>query len=171
MMNSLLPGLDAAPNLHPLVVHFPIAFWVAATGFWALSLLRRNQEFWTFGLWLQALGALSGAVAVALGYWATSQMGHGGAGHEFVHVHRDIMLGATLLGILVAGLSWWKRSSKRWRVPLLVGSVIQLGVMAAGADRGAELVYRYGVGVAQPGSTMEHSGDDSGEEAHGDHSH
>ena len=74
-MDSLLPGLDAAPNLHPMMVHFPIAFWIAATGAWCLALLRKDDDAWRFGLWLHVLGALGGVVAAACGFWGASQMG------------------------------------------------------------------------------------------------
>lgn len=40
MIEQLLPGLSSAPNVHPMVVHFPIAFWAAATGAWLLAVAR-----------------------------------------------------------------------------------------------------------------------------------
>lgn len=43
-MEQLLPGLTSAPNLHPMVVHFPIAFWVAATGAWAWAVVRKHDD-------------------------------------------------------------------------------------------------------------------------------
>lgn len=42
-----------------------------------------------------------------------------------------------------------------------------LGVMTIGADRGAELVFRYGIGVA--GEAPPHS--DGHDHSHGDHEH
>ena len=43
-MEQLLPGLTSAPNLHPMVVHFPIAFWVAATGAWSWAVVRKHED-------------------------------------------------------------------------------------------------------------------------------
>ena len=131
-MNTLLPGLSAT-NLHPLVVHFPFAFWVLGTGFLCAGLWRPKTDLWKFGVWLQALGSLAALVAVALGYWATEQMGHSDAGHDLVHVHRDIMLGATAAGVLVAIVAWLKRTSHQWRIAIAGGALLQLGVMTLGS--------------------------------------
>ena len=148
-MEELFPGLTSAPNLHPMVVHFPIAFWVAATGAWVLALARGWDDAWRFGRWLHLLGVLGAAVAIGFGFWATAAMGHDSPGHEFVHVHRNFMLVAGGLALVLTALAWWRRGAgRRWRIGLTLGSLILLGVMTLGADRGAELVYRYGVGVA-----------------------
>ena len=148
-MEQLLPGLTSAPNLHPMVVHFPIAFWVAATGAWSLALARKRDDAWRFGRWLHLLGLLGAAVAVGFGFWATEEMGHDTPGHDLVHVHRDLMLVAAGMALVVTALAWWRGdASRRWRVGLMVGSLVLLGVMTIGADRGAELVFRYGIGVA-----------------------
>lgn len=168
MIEQLLRGLSSAPNLHPMVVHFPIAFWVAATGAWLLAVARKRDEAWRFGLWLHLLGLLGAAVAVAFGFWATEKMGHDSPGHELVHVHRDIMLWATGLALTVTALGWWKRTAKL-RAPLTALSVVLVGLLTVGADRGAELVFRYGMGVAHetpPESTHTHSHDDDHGEAH-----
>lgn len=47
-MERLLPGLAAAPNIHPLFVHFPIAFWLAALLFCCLALLRPGAGLFPF---------------------------------------------------------------------------------------------------------------------------
>ena len=64
-MNSLLPGFAAVRDVHPLIVHFPIALWSAELLFWASS-LRGREEFWSAGRWILYLGVLSGLGAVAL---------------------------------------------------------------------------------------------------------
>ncbi len=149
-MEQLLPGLTFAPNMHPLVVHFPIAFWVAATLAWFFAVLRRKDDAWRFGLWLHLFALVGAAVAVALGYWATESMGHDSPGHDLVHVHRDFMLVASAMAVLVTGGAWWKRDAGRgWRLGFALASAVLLTVMTLGADRGAELVYRYGVGVSR----------------------
>ena len=148
-MESLLPGLTSAPNLHPMVVHFPIALWLAATAAWGFALLRRNDDAWRFGLWMHTLGAGGAIAAVVLGYLATAKMGHDAPGHELVHVHRDIMVGATGLSVILTGLAWWRRAGPGiWRPILGLASVALAATMTLGSDRGAELVFRYGIGVS-----------------------
>lgn len=147
MMDHLMPGLSAAPNLHPMVVHFPIAFWLAAAGAWVIALLRSDEGAWRFGLWLHSLGLAGGALAVAFGFWATVKMGHDSPGHDLVHVHRDLMLWTTGLAVIVTAVGWWKRGTGVRK--LLTGlSLLLAGLLSLGADRGAELVFRYGMGVA-----------------------
>lgn len=165
-MDQLLPGFAHAPNLHPAVVHFPIAFWVAATGVWVIAGFASRDQSWRFGLWLHTLAVAAAALAVALGFWATEKMGHDSPGHDLVHNHRDLMLVATGLAVVVTALGWWRRDAgRRWRLGLTAGSLILLAVVTLGADRGAELVFRYGVGVA--GEPPPHP--DGHDHAHDDH--
>ncbi len=148
-------GLQAAPNLHPVFVHFPIAFWIGAAVMWAIAFVVRRDVArfdltWRFGLWLQMMGLIGAAVAVGLGFWATEQMGHDAPGHDLVHVHRNIMLGATLLAAALTALAWWKRhGGTAWRGALLGLAWLLVGATTWGADKGAELVYRHGVGVSR----------------------
>ncbi len=175
-MEQLFPGLTSAPNLHPIAVHFPIAFWLAATGAWLLAVMRKRDDAWRFGLWLHLLGLLGAAVAIGLGFWATAQMDHDSPGHDLVHTHREIMLWTTGVAFVVTALGWWKQSAKL-RVPLTLLSVVLVGMLAVGADRGAELVFRYGVGVANESpphsehSHSEHPHSHDGEHGHEHHEH
>ena len=134
-MEQLLPGLTSAPNLHPMVVHFPIAFWVAATGAWSWAVVRKHDDAWRFGRWLHLLGMLGAVVAVGFGFWATEKMGHDTPGHDLVHVHRDLMLVVSGIALVITALAWWRRGATRpWRVGLTLGSLVLLGLMTIGAE-------------------------------------
>lgn len=156
-MEALLPGLTSAPNSHPMLIHFPISFWVAGAAAWAWAAARKGDQVWRFGTWLHTLGATTGAVATIAGFLASESLGHDAPGHDLVHVHRDIMLAATLLSIVSTVLAWWKRDAGRaWRAGLALSAGLLVVVASLGADRGALLVYGHGVGVAE----------DSGHPAH-----
>jgi uncharacterized membrane protein len=168
MMQDLFPGLIHAPNLHPMVVHFPIAFWVAAAGIWVVAVSSQREKIWRFGLWMQSMGLAGAAIAVGFGFWASEQLGHDSPGHEFVHVHRDFMLVATGLAVLITVIGWWSLKRRHtWRLGLAVAALILAGITSLGADRGAELVFRYGVGVAmdQPAQTDGHNHDHGAHDA------
>ena len=148
-MKELLPGLYHAPNIHPLFVHFPIALWIAALLFLGLGALRQRDDLFRVGRWLLYLGLAGAAVSVGTGLWAAEKLGHDSPGHELVHVHRNWMLVASGLGALAAGVAFLlrKRSGGMHRWAIVAAMVIIVGVMTLGTDRGAELVFRYGVGT------------------------
>ena len=96
-METLLPGLFSAPNIHPMLVHFPIALWLTALLFWGLSFLSKGDSLFKVGRWLLYLGTLGAVATVFTGYQATSMMGHDAPGHELVHTHRNFMIVASIL--------------------------------------------------------------------------
>jgi uncharacterized membrane protein len=153
-MEALFPGLAAAPNPHPVFVHFPIALWLTALLFWALAVLRRGDELWRVGRWLLYLGSLGALVSVASGLWAAGQLGHDSPGHDLVHVHRNWMLAASALGLATTVAAFVTRRSAipgvRWLLSVLL--VVTAVVLVLGADRGALLVFgdRLGSGVKVP---------------------
>lgn len=169
MLNSLFPGVTSAQHLHGMAVHFPIVFWVTAAGAWFVASLigreQRSNGVWTFGLWMHTLGVIGAVWALGFGWWAAEAHGHDSPGHDLVHHHRDFMIGASVLSLALTSLAWWKRDERgRWRIGLLTLSLVLVFVMALGSSRGAELVYRYGIGVAnEPAPESDHD--------HSDHHH
>lgn len=169
-MSQLFPAMFTLPNLHPLFVHFPIAFWLLALVLACVGVWRAQSSSFRFAGWLLHVGTMSGAVAVVSGYLAAAPMDHEAPGHEIVHVHRNLMLAAAAAS-LVASVAWLalrKNACVRNRLMQLgcVGAVVALASL--GADRGALLVYRHGVGVsAEPSdSAAEHGHDGSHEHEH-----
>lgn len=159
MLEIVLPGLDSAPNVHPLIVHFPIALWPTALLLWTLALLRGPQEeLWRAGRWLLYLGSLAALVAVATGLWAADQVGHDSRGHDLVHVHRNWMVVASALSLLVSAAAFATRTRAtpilRW--VLLGALLLTTGVSALGADRGALLVFGYRIGTSDEPALSAH---------------
>lgn len=169
---TILPGLDAAPNLHPMLVHFPLALWLTALAFWGGSAVTGNKALWKAGTWCLALGTLGGIASVATGFLGTNAMGHDSPGHSLIHVHRNFMVATTVLATAVTGLALWRREPPdglRWGLLAALG--LTTAVMTVGADRGAELVYRYGVGVLNesPPEAASHDHKDGGHGTDGHH--
>ena len=140
-----LPGLDAAPNIHPVFIHFPIALWFAALGFWLAALLFGKERLWQVGRWLLNLGLVGAVFAVGTGLWAEAQLGHDSPGHELVHAHRNLMLAASGMALLTsfAAQVWRKATSPIARVALTALMIGAVAVTTFGADRGALVSIRH----------------------------
>ena len=172
IMNWLLPGLSTLPNSHPMFVHFPIAFWFGALLLCCLGLLIPKSSLFSVGRWLLHLGTLSGVVAATSGYFATAAMDHAVPGHELVHVHRNFMIAASVLSVAASIVMCVLRRNSRTVPRLMQVALLSVlaGVTALGADRGAMLVFGYGMGVrTESPPTNAHGG--HGDAATTEHDH
>lgn len=144
---NLLPGLASA-SVHPMLVHFPIALWLAATVMLLWS-LRGDERSWEMGVRLVHFGSLGAVIAAAAGFIAADNLGHDSPGHAMVHDHRNVMVAVMVLGLAASGVAfrWRKDSPRSVRNGLMALMCFTSLLMVFGADRGANLVYRYGVGV------------------------
>ncbi len=172
-MESILPGLTGAPNAHPIFVHFPLALWPVALLLLGLGILRDKREVFKAGCWLLYLGMAGALLAAGSGFWATQMTGHDAPGHELVHVHRNWMIAATLLGVSAAFSAVLAQKLNTPQSRWLPAGLLLLTVVVStlGADRGANLVFRYGIGTAGepiPGSVEEHEHDDGDHHDHQD---
>lgn len=149
-VENLLPGLSSASSVHPMFVHFPIALWTTALLFQVLGCFTARGRALEMARWLLYLGTLSAVVAVITGYREADRLGHDSPGHEFVHVHRNYMLATTLVAVVlcVAAFAFHRKAVKRGPLALAVGMIVLGVLLTLGADRGAALVFRYGMGVS-----------------------
>lgn len=147
--NSVLPGIAALQNIHPLLVHFPIAL---LTLFFTLDLigsLAKRSEWRQIAGALLYMGTVFSALTVAAGLVAAATVAHGGNVHDIMEHHEH--LGISVLS-LAAILAAWRLLSKGHIVGpantlyLLLAAILS-GLLAFTADLGGLMVYKYGVSV------------------------
>jgi len=148
VLETLLPGAQRLQNVHPLLVHFPLALLPASALVYVLAWLAgRDAWAWT-GLWLLVLGALSAATAAATGLRADEGvMVDPSVREQLLDPHRRLML--TTVGLSIA-LAAWAAAARplpaRGRVVFLILLVVLLALMSRGADYGGRMVYDYNAG-------------------------
>ena len=148
MFETILPGVQHLQNIHPLVVHFPIAFLVGAALFYFLSWIFRNQTFATTAFLLLILGTLAAGAAIGTGLYAEEGvMVSRSVREHLLEPHETFML--VTLGLSIV-LSVWASIARpfpkkeKWVFLLLF--LVLLGIMTVGADYGARMVYDYNAG-------------------------
>lgn len=144
-----LPGLKGMLNYHPVFVHFPIAFWLGALLFEALAVWRSSEEWHRTAARLLYLGTLTALAAVGTGLLAEESVPETGPAHNIMELHQKLMLITTsaAAGLCLFVFFLRKRFTPGLQKLLLAGLVLLAVLLTVGADRGAEMVYKYGTAV------------------------
>ncbi|TMA64640.1 MAG: DUF2231 domain-containing protein [Deltaproteobacteria bacterium] len=149
MLETLLPGAQRLQNVHPLLVHFPLALLPASALAYVLAWLAgRDAWAWT-GLWLLVLGAVSAAAAATTTGLRADEgvMVDPSVREQLLDPHRRLML--TTVGLSIA-LAAWAAAARplpaRGRGVFLILLVVLLALMSRGADYGGRMVYDYNAG-------------------------
>jgi len=145
----LMPGISSMDNIHPLLVHFPLAFLSTFFALDVIATLAKKQHWRNIASWLLYFGTVGAVFTVIAGFIAANSVAHGDDVHAIMERHEH--LGVSVLSLAVL-LSAWRLKS---------GGVIQGGansfflslagllsvLMMLGADLGGLMVYKYGVAV------------------------
>ena len=148
VFETLLPGVRHLQNIHPLVVHFPIAFLVGAALFYFLGWMFRNQMFAATGFLLLIIGTVTAGAAVGTGlYGEEGVMVSRSVREHLLEAHEKLML--VTLGLSVVLTAWAlvaRPFPKKKRIFFFFLLLVLLGFMTVGADYGARMVYDYNAG-------------------------
>ena len=157
-----------APNVHPMIVHFPLVLLFVAAAVDALALAFRVR--WP-GLRLGATGLYTAGAATALAAFFSGRA-----------AATSVMLPPGAIALLAAHAEWAERTvwffgvyavgrrARDWRLrrpsrprdaTLLIAGALGLALLFGTGERGARLVYEQGVGVAavevKEGTRHDHS--------------
>lgn len=156
MLDSLIDA-TALPNLHPAVVHFPIACLPLALAFDGVGLFLRRQR------WLaQAATALYvvGALSAWLALWAGERAADGlvgvpaavqpriGEHSDWAHYAWYALIAVAAVRLVIELRSGLK-DHRGARLGALLLGLVALGVLGKAADLGGALVYEHGLAVKQ----------------------
>lgn len=146
---ALMPGISSMDNIHPLLVHFPIAF---LSTFFVLDLfgtLAKKPQCRNVAGWLLYLGAVASVFTVIAGFIAAGSVPHGENVHAIMERHEH--LGVSVLSLAVLLSAWRMVSGGVIRGGansfFLILAALLCGLMMLGADLGGLMVYKYGVAV------------------------
>lgn len=149
-----------APNVHPLIVHFPIALLVFALVFDLFTLIFRNTGWLRYAAGsLYILGSVAALVTFFTGKQAADAVNIPAMANPTLNQHADWALYTTwffgiygvvrLLFLLQKESYAWKKLSQKWVTSFVIFLVGAGGIalLYETAEHGAELVFRHGVGV------------------------
>jgi uncharacterized membrane protein len=151
---NLVP--DWAPNIHPLLVHFPIALLCAAAVVdvvgWAFG---RNRPLRQLATVLYVLGTGGAVAAYVTGRAASQTVWLPGMAQALLRQHWDWALRTVwFFAIVTVVRVVLLRPSRRDPGHAIVGAFALVGLVGIGllletGDRGGRLVYQHGVGTAR----------------------
>jgi uncharacterized membrane protein len=143
--SSFLGGITSLANIHPLLVHFPIALLSLFVVVDLIGTAAKKIKWRNFASGLLYLGTVFAGLTVWAGFIASDTVPHGHNVHDIMERHEQ--LGISILA-LSAALSAWRlrRPVNGWGIYNAL-TVILLCVIIFGADLGGLMVYKYGVAV------------------------
>lgn len=144
--SNFLEGITSLANIHPLLVHFPIAFLSLFVLIDLIGTAHKKADLRKFAGGLLYLGTVFAILTVWAGFQAAQTVPHGHNVHEIMERHEH--LGISILSLSLALSAWrLRRPVEGFGIYNLL-SLILAGVLILGADLGGLMVYKYGVAVA-----------------------
>jgi uncharacterized membrane protein len=150
---ELIP--DWAPNIHPMIVHFPIAIIL-------LAVLMDFLNFFLPDSWwddlkstiLYGFGALSAIAAYYTGSWAADSLFISGEVQNVLNNHADWALWTVwffgLYALLRIGFHWYQKMDQQTiKIGLFVIALPGVFFLYETGDHGAKMVFGYGAGTGQ----------------------
>jgi len=146
--------IEIIPNWHPLFVHFTVALFSTAVGFYGLAYFASKlslpiaKELEIASRWCLWAAGFSTIFTVIAGLNAYNTVQHDAPSHAAMTDHRNWALPTA--GFILLLTVWSCRRFQRQK-PLsgmfLIALLLGQGLLLSTAWRGAELVFRYGIGV------------------------
>jgi len=149
LFSTLMPGISSMDNIHPLLVHFPIALLSVFFVLDFVGTFAKKQQWRGMAGSFLYLGTLLATFTVIAGFIAADTVSHGENVHAIMEKHED--LGLAILSLAIA-LSAWRLKHNGLFKGYVNGVFLTLSALlciliALGADLGGLMVYQYGVAV------------------------
>ena len=145
-----------APNIHPLLVHFPIALLSAAAAVDVVAwVFGRHRLLRNVATLLYVLGTAGAVAAYVTGRAASQAIWLPGMAHAVVSEHWDWAWRTVwFFGVVSVARLVLLRPSRSGPGPAVVAVLALVGLLGFGllfetSDRGGRLVYQHGVGTTR----------------------
>lgn len=139
-------------EIHPSIVHFPIAVLPLAIGADLLGRLTGSRALSQAGRALMPIAAAGAAVSAATGLIAQEEVNASGVAGDILVTHRNLNLSLTAITALMAVRRWGEDEAGTGYLAL---GLAGLGALSYSAYLGGKMVYEHGVGV-KPADGLAH---------------
>jgi uncharacterized membrane protein len=142
-----------APNIHPLIVHFPIALLIFAVFFDLLALVyKKYQWLSTAALILYVIGSGTAILALLTGSDAAEGLNIPLAAKQAVSIHsdwaHDTVWFFSIFTVVRLYFFWEGEQNKNYfKYGVFALGLAGIFLLYKTGDHGAELVYKYGLGT------------------------
>lgn len=145
--------LDIIPNWHPVFVHFTVALLTLAAVLFVGALMlpaqwRLREQCYVVARWNLWLGFGFALVTALAGWYAFNSVTHDAPSHAAMTEHRNWALAT--IAVYLPFVAWSvtrHRSAPDRRAGFALLLLLPTVLLAGTGYRGAELVYRFGLGV------------------------
>ncbi|UCE66570.1 MAG: DUF2231 domain-containing protein [Candidatus Zixiibacteriota bacterium] len=137
-------------NIHPLIVHFPIALIIVVFVLDLLGAIGRGKSLISAANILSIFAALAAVAAVISGLIAEESVWRTDQVHELINLHETIgfaVLGAALVSLIFRPAIKKKKSSGGLLWIAVIISLAAAILVGYEGYLGGEMVYRHGTGV------------------------
>jgi uncharacterized membrane protein len=131
-------------EVHPSIVHFPVALLPVAVGADLLGRVTGSERLSDVGRVLMPVAAASAAVAAATGLVAQEEVAAEGVARDLLTTHRNLNLSLVTLSTALAAWRWRRETPSAGYLALALAGI---GAMTYSAYLGGKMVYEHGVGV------------------------
>lgn len=146
---AFMPGISILDNIHPLLVHFPIALLVTFFLIDGAGTLLSKLRWREVATPLLYIGTLAAAFTVIAGFQAAYSAPHTHTTHVLMLRHQAFGISVAALAIILSIrrhlASYFFLESKTYGHFALSGILVMLLIL--GADLGGLMVYHHGVAV------------------------
>jgi uncharacterized membrane protein len=133
-------------EIHPALVHFPIALLPTAIAADAVGVATRNRELLAVGKWAIAGAAVSAGVAGVFGFIAQEEVSASGKAERVLQTHRTLNIMA--LGV-VTTMALVRATKRRPGIGYVLAGLGAIATVGFSAYLGGKLVYAHGAGVSK----------------------
>jgi uncharacterized membrane protein len=139
-------------NLHPLIVHFPIALLLTSTGFYWAGLIWKGRGFDKVAWYTLLLGVIGTAVTIISGLIAAKNVPLDSPAMQTLTTHKLLGIATFIIFGMQTVCAWRSQGvySSGKRVLHTIIQLIGVALIIAVGYFGGELVYNFGIGVLAP---------------------
>lgn len=144
--------MPALYQVHPAIVHFPIALLCLGAAVAAVRLSRSSPQWLSLAeSWLLWLGTLSAWTALGFGLLAEDRAPHKPLAWEVLADHKTLGIWTCAVFTVFSLFRWWAaergRDADQWRFLQLGLWLAGLALLLATGQHGGRLVFDFGMGL------------------------